>query len=479
VSKPLDADAWIFSAGATAQWKQVHGKRSQDALARLRTIAADFRKRAPASVKRRGYLKGLELLLRSEGPARERLLGDPALDYWLFLWDKHFHLPSDDENWHLHFGLLQGLAAALALQSGRRAKLDTVLDPDGHLHLYGLPAHVRFSRARALARVTLSIDAKGAGIEGPEGLSVRVPMSALRRKGPFRRRFGAAELVISREVIPGMRVETCGLLAVQGVVMHGLASPTSEELERFCASLRTAFAHVKERDPGLHDELADLVRVIVPLVNPRDHGSVSSSYVNMRGTICLSHSDDPLLQAETLIHEFCHQKMNQLLLADALLEPGQSGQVFYSPWRPDARRLRGLILGAHAFLNVARYLQKALSRESYPLRERISIMTNVARRLFEVEQAVNAVCAHADLTEFGRRFMLAMARETAAGFHGAQWYPKLLLDEVRVACAKHRAEHSLPMTHFHKAEGYNAWVETIRFGQKRVIRRRRTKAVKK
>lgn len=438
----LSESAWIYSQGTGSEWRRVHAVRARAALAALKRIRAEYAKRAPAPLRAKGWLAGLDYVLKASGPERERLLGDPTLDYWLFLWDKHFRLPCDEDTWRLHVGLFQGLAAALAYERGYVLELDAVLDPDGHFHLYGLPLRLELGPEAALKPVKVRVGKRRVELDG---LPVR-------------------ELTRSPEVRPGLRVETCGLLTTQGVVMHGLGAPDAAQMKRFVSVLRTAFEHVAERDPGLLAEMTDLVRVLVPLVNPKDHGSVSSSYVNMRGTICLSHAEDPLLQAETLIHEFCHQKMNQLLLADALLLPGQGGQVFYSPWRPDARRLRGLILGAHAFLNVARYLMKSLAREKYALKEEIAVMCNVARRLYEVEQAVRGAIDHGDFTEFGRRFMLGMARETATLFHAAQRFPPALMDEARAACAAHRAEHALPLTHFHKAAEYKPTIKTLAFG---------------
>ena len=178
----------------------------------------------------------------------------------------------------------------------------------------------------------------------------------------------------------------------------------------------------------------------------------------------MSHAADPLLQAETLIHEFCHQKMNQLLLAEPILLPGQAGQVFYSPWRKDPRRLRGLILGAHAFLNVARYLERSLSREHYGARMRIAVMTNVARRLFEVQSALATVAAYAELTDFGRRFLLGMLRETAGLFHAAQWYPALLMREAEREFLAHRRRHGLAWTGFHRDPKFEPRVKTLAFG---------------
>jgi len=188
-------------------------------------------------------------------------------------------------------------------------------------------------------------------------------------------------------------------------------------------------------------------------------GSVSSSYVNLRGAICLSHCEDPILQAETLIHEFCHQKMNQLMVVEPILLPGQSGQVFYSPWRKDPRRLRGLMLGAHAFLNVSKYLLGSLSRGSFREEAGVDAMLNVAQRLYQIESALRTLAIYGSCTEFGREFILGMWRELGLLFHGIQWFPGALIAEARENAQKHRAQFALSDTGFHKSPGF---VDTVK-----------------
>jgi HEXXH motif-containing protein len=458
----LDEKAWILSGGDTPEWKAVSAHRAEQALAQLGVIARAFKSSAPKAVKADGLNGALEAFLKRRGPVREKLLSHPALDYWLFLWDKHFSHPSDEMNWRLQFGLFAGFPLSLALLEGdkKTLALTATLDPEAHLHLYGVPAALRFPAELALKTARLALKAGLLSVEC-EGKRWKVPAKALLGEEEY----SSAGLAVARspEVIPGLSVEHCGLLFTQCVVMHGLAHPSPAETTRFVEVLRTALRHIEERDPKLFFEMTQMTTTLIPLVNTIKFGSVSSSYVNMRGAICLSHAEDPLLQAETLIHEFCHQKMNQLLLVDELLLPGQAGQVFYSPWRKDARRLRGLILGAHAFLNVAAYLIKSLSREEYELKERVSVMVNVARRLFEVEAAVAAASSYGEYTEFGRRFILGMSRELQKLFHAVQWFPAELVAEARAAAAAHRAEHALPLTGIHRSEGFVTAVKAPRY----------------
>lgn len=470
----LNESLWVFSGGLTCEWKGVFSCRVRKALSDFKAIEKKFSLQAPASARKSLYTQGLRYFGRSRSPFRDQIVTHPSFDYWLFLWEKHFSQSCDEENWELQFGLFQGFAAQLAISSGDRGRFDLKLDPDAHFHFYGGSAVLKFPKTLALKRARLELGADYVSVRDAEGLHARFPREFF--MGSRRAQSGRVELDFSRRIIPSLSVESCGFLITHGVAMHGLARLSEKQEKDFAFVLGTALAHIQERDAALYAEMTDLLRVLTPLANPSIHGSVSSSYVNMRGTICLSHSKDALLQAETLIHEFCHQKMNQLLLVDPILLPGQGGQVFYSPWRPDARRLRGLILGAHAFLNVANYLIKSLRREDYEYRDRISIMCNVARRLFEVEQAVSSACTYGRFTDFGQRFILDIWGKLGELFHAVQWFPPALIREAKTAARKHRRDYALPLTGIHKSKGFDARIEPIPFGQKRVIRRKKPEA---
>jgi HEXXH motif-containing protein len=435
----LDETRWIMGGGVDAEWRWVHRRRLDEARAGLRGALARLSREAPLSVRRSRLSESARYLLRAKGPRADRALGHPCLDYWLSLWTSHFSRPCPAEDWDLQWGLLGGLAAALALEEGARLDADATLDPDGSLYLHGLPWALDFPDA-GRRRVRLSAAGGVLRVKG-EGIDAAFALADAAAGGPARR---------LDEAVPGVVVDDRGWLQVHGVTMHGLLRLDDEPRRAYAATIGRAIRDMRERDPRLHMEMTDLLRVLVPLQNPMNHGSVSSSYATLRGLIALSPSDDALLQAETLIHEFCHMKLNQLLAADPLLLPGQAGQVFYSPWRPDARRLRGLILGAHAFLNVARYLARSLERESYSDEKRLDVMSNVARRLFQVEAAMAAATEHGSFTEFGSRFMLATWRELGLLRHAVQWFPPALVAEQRAEHEAHRREHSLPGTWLHK-----------------------------
>ena len=432
----LDETRWILGGGVDAEWRRVHQRRIDAARAGLR---AALRRKSPAGPSRPALFESARFLTRVKGPRADRALGHPCFDYWLSLWDTHFAKPFSDDDWRLQWGLLGGLAAALALEEGARFDAEAALDPDGSLYLYGLPWAFDFPGAGRRA-VALTV-ARGVLRVKAEGIDAAFAIKDAKAGGALRR---------LDEAVPGVVVDDLGWFQLRGVSMHGLLRLDDAERASFAATIGRAISDMAERDQRLHAEMVDLLRVLVPLQNPQNHGSVSSSYATLRGMIALSPSDDPLLQAETLIHEFCHMKLNQLLVVDALFLPGQNGQVYYSPWRPDARRLRGLLIGAHAFLNVARYLARSIEREDADETRNLELMTNVARRLFQVEAALSAAAEHGRFTEFGRLFVLGMWRELGVLRHSVLWFPPALVAEQRAEHEAHRREHSLSGTWIHK-----------------------------
>ena len=448
----LNESRWIYAAGLTPEWKWVASHRSRNVLERLTAVAAAFPKSAPPAVRGRRYLEGFRSVLKRAGAERDSAARHPAVDYWLFLWDKHFAMPCSESDWDLQMSLFQGLAAFLALSAGgQRADFDAVLDPDGRLCFYGSPFFIEYAPDAAFKAVRLEVRGGRLGITGPDLARVDLTLAQLEALPPEGMKAGSVLVGRSPEAAPGVVVEDKAWLLMHGVSMHGRARLDGPAKARFIAVLQEALADMARHDPDLLAEMSDMLRVLVPLENPMKFASVSSSYVNMRGAICLSHAEGPLLQAETLIHEFCHQKLNQLMIIEPILKDGQSGQVFHSPWRKDARRLRGILLGAHAFLNVSRYLLKSISRDSYRAERNLDAMVNVASRLFQVETALRTLSFYASFTEFGERFQAGLWRELGALYHGIQWFPAALVKEARDNAAKHRAAHSLFDTGFHKS----------------------------
>lgn len=449
----LDERAWVVSAGLGPQWRAVARRREDAALRRL-AAASRGAARAPEGLDLGDARDSFRVLLAREDAARRRLLSHPALDYWLHLWESRFGLPIGRADWRLHQSQLRGFAAHLAWSRRARARLRAALDPAGRFHLHGGPLSFDFGSASADRGVTVTVEPGRLRAELDDGRALSAPREALAAPDGARLTDAAGAIRVAPQAAPGLFVEHGCWLLDHAVVMHGLAAPSVEEERRFAAVLGRAFAETRALEPELADEIIDMTRVLIPLQPSKEMASVSSSYTTMRGAICLSHSDETALQVETLIHEFCHQKVNLLTETDPLIEPGQGGQVYYSPWRKDARRLRGLLLGAHAFLNVARHLLRRVVADSWRDPAQVDLMRGVALRAFQVDSALRTLDLHADFTPLGARFAALAKRELGGVFAGGQCFPAGLWKEARKSAADHAEAWQLGETGLHRPEGW-------------------------
>jgi HEXXH motif-containing protein len=429
----LSAKQWFLSGGKTPEWNKVLATRTGDALAGLKSLAELLRKDQPSALKALKIPQEIAKFIAAPARVRDPLARFPALDCWLSLSQSFYSGGRSREEWEVHFPFFQGFAAALALAGGQNRKFPIRVGPGGSFHLTGARLYFDFGAQAAGAEAVVEV--------GRGGVTAKLEGGAVAR---------CRELP---EITSTMWVDYQDPLILQPIRVQEPDQPSAKEERRFAEVLSTAMENIARFDPELYAEMNDFLRIIVPLKNSANKGSVSSSYQNLRGAFCLSHSEDVLLQEETLIHEFCHQKMNLVAELDPMLEPGQGAQVFFSPLRPDARRLRGLLLGAHAFINVNRYLLTVRSREELSAKEDDAVLRNVARRMFHIEEMLRAVCGYTDLTEFGKDGTLLMWRELMRQYHVADNFPKGVMEEGRKVVQAQRDDHALGYTAMHRRPG--------------------------
>lgn len=388
-----------------------------------REAVAGLVERWPERVERLGLGPSAALLSRraSLPPALER---HPALRGWAF----YVRLSLDGKesaegpDWDLLLGQLHGFAAALSVWTGEKLAVSARLDERGHLHLPGLRAFLDLGPKAVLRPIELRV--------GPEGLEVPSGEARARfsrdlllkgrasaapgRQAPGPAASGPWRLRWEPAVTMGMEVSFCDpiltlplrpeRLAAQE---HRLAELSPAGRRRFVAGLRRAMETLGQADPEFARTVSEEVRVVVPLerADPKVH--VSSTYSHLRGAVYLCHDGDPLVQAETLLHEACHNRLNTVLETAPLLTGGEEAS-YLSPWRKDPRPLRGLLLGAHAFLHVARLYARAAARPGLPTAERTRLQERAARRCLEVASALDTLGRYGDFTSSGRGFLRGM-----------------------------------------------------------------------
>jgi HEXXH motif-containing protein len=128
------------------------------------------------------------------------------------------------------------------------------------------------------------------------------------------------------------------------------------ELHRWSPAFHGAWALLEQHHPAIANEVAELIKVIVPMTTP-PHGMVSSSSPETFGAIALSEPPDGCTLASTLAHEVQHIKLSALLDLVQLTRP-DDGRRFYAPWREDPRPVNGLLQGAYAYLGVSGFWRR-------------------------------------------------------------------------------------------------------------------------
>ena len=171
-------------------------------------------------------------------------------------------------------------------------------------------------------------------------------------------------------------------------------------VEAWLASLRASLGLIRAWVPGIADEMATCIELVVPV--GFDAGMhLSASYREVIGALYVSPHPDPLTMAEALIHELSHTKLNLLFELDPVLE-NAFDPLYPSPVRPDPRPLHGVLLAVHAFLAVLR-LYERMRAADHPLSrtEAFAARARAIRR--GNEEGLAVLAEHARPTPVGAR----------------------------------------------------------------------------
>ncbi len=136
-----------------------------------------------------------------------------------------------------------------------------------------------------------------------------------------------------------------------------------KEFPKWISSLYEAHLILKRFWPEAEEAISLLVRDIVPIQSPLPDESLSSSSDTMIGSIMASLVE-PELMAEMLVHEYAHNLLNILSRYDSLITRTDE-DCNYSPFRPDARPLMGVLHAMFSFVNVADYFHHLKQEDRY------------------------------------------------------------------------------------------------------------------
>ncbi|MGY0234296.1 HEXXH motif domain-containing protein [Longispora urticae] len=132
------------------------------------------------------------------------------------------------------------------------------------------------------------------------------------------------------------------------------------EFDRWQGLLEEAWLLLVRHVPWRADEVAAGVSSLVALTRYSEGPVLSATSRDAFGGLGITRPDDAVGLAATLVHELQHSKLYSLLRVVPLY--GATGsQLYFSPWRRDARPLKGLYQGVYAFLGVADVLGRLRS----------------------------------------------------------------------------------------------------------------------
>ncbi|AQG78828.1 aKG-HExxH-type peptide beta-hydroxylase [Spirosoma montaniterrae] len=148
------------------------------------------------------------------------------------------------------------------------------------------------------------------------------------------------------------------VLAVPELFYPDIAPKINESALHSCArQVMAGLTLIRQYDAALAGQIRALIRYYVP-VHPQQarqhHSFTTSAYP---GVIFLSESDNVLLLAETIVHEFAHTELDRIT-AFSPIHYGTPDAVYYSPWRPDARPLTGLFHAVYVFFKIYEWFEQ-------------------------------------------------------------------------------------------------------------------------
>lgn len=166
-------------------------------------------------------------------------------------------------------------------------------------------------------------------------------------------------------------------------------------------------------DPSITQYFEEVPNYFVPLIGP-DGTLPSSSNSSVDTMFWYSATNQPLLMAEMIIHEFSHQRVFRLQDKDPLIDPEVHGSGWdiceiYSPWRDDPRPVNGVFHGFVVFTEAAKFWislinQGGLHPEELDISKRR--MTMLALQLDHAQKSL-ATCTY---TEWGKSVFDAYAQ---------------------------------------------------------------------
>jgi HEXXH motif-containing protein len=216
-------------------------------------------------------------------------------------------------------------------------------------------------------------------------------------------RHGGAEVMLGAEVFDLPGIEPAGA--------RSAVPPEPSYQERCAPMVELALAAVARHDPELFAQMRLALSAVA--VKPRASGEFQSiSFSDFPGAFIISYVAHPYLIAESMVHEFHHNRLFAIESAIPLVEDTDAGAaLYYSPFRPDPRPIRGLLHGLYVFTAVWRFWDKVRHAADIEPVLRTFAIDRTFRIAFQLAAACRQLATHPGLTAEGQAVFAILARD--------------------------------------------------------------------
>lgn len=239
--------------------------------------------------------------------------------------------------------------------------------------------------------------------------------------------------IIGGRIRTGGTVTTCPTLALGGcewrlqpaVFNVPVSGVPDEAWQAGCdfqaahaARVEGALAILRGLGGGMFTQLREGLRIVATRPEGRAGDLTNVSHCDLPGAASVSPSPYPYELANTIWHEYLHNRLFALEEKGLFLAPPPAGADarMYSPWRSDQRPAHGLLHAVYVFTGVGRYWSRVAQSTSTPQTVRELARTRILRGLCQVRLGLALLRRHARFTPRGDELMDSLQRE-----HNALW----------------------------------------------------------
>ena len=176
--------------------------------------------------------------------------------------------------------------------------------------------------------------------------------------------------------------------------------------------LEAAIGQVARHLPACLRQLRHVVQVVA--LKPLEAGDfTNTSCSDLPGAFVVGVIEHPQELADSLIHEFHHDRLFTLEEQGPFFESAEAGvrsEAYYSPWRPDLRSLQGILHAVYVHQPVWRFWRNVL--EEAPGDEPLAgyARDRLLRTALQLAIGVDQLARHARWTGFGGRLFGELRR---------------------------------------------------------------------